>query len=64
MRKYNVRFYSDDNYVFTVTNNELYIEEYDYIIDTKLKKQLKTLQIDDNPIIMICRADNSSEADE
>ena len=64
MRKYNVRFYSDDNYVFTVTNNELYIEEYDYIIDTKLKKQLKTLQIDDNPIIRICRADNSSEADE
>ncbi len=64
MRKYNVRFYSDDSYVFTVTNNELYIKEYDYIIDTKLKEQLKTLQIDDNPIIRICRANNSFKADE
>ena len=61
MRKYNVRFYSDENFVFTVANNELYIEEFDYIIDTKLKEQLEALQIDDNPVIRICTIENPSE---
>jgi len=45
-------------------SDELYIKEYDYIIDAKLKEQLKTLQSDDNPVIRICRADNASETDE
>lgn len=61
MRKYNVRFYSDENFVFTVANNELYIEEFDYIIDAKLKEQLEALQIDKNPVIRICPIEKSSE---
>lgn len=61
MRKYNVRFYLDENFVFTVANNELYIEEFDYIIDAKLKEQLEALQIDENPVIRICPIEKSSE---
>lgn len=56
--KYNVSFYSDKNYLFTIADNELYIDGKEYLVDSALKNQLGNIAIDDNPIIRICKIDH------
>ena len=53
--KYKVNFYSYENYLFTIFDNELYIDGNSKIKDKKIQDELSAVSIDDNPIIRICK---------
>lgn len=53
--KYQVRFYSDENYLFAVANNELFIDGRESFVNSTLKSQFNDIKIDDNPVIRISK---------
>lgn len=55
IKKYKVNFYSYENYLFTIFDNELYIDGNSKIKDKKIQDELSAVSIDDNPIIRICK---------
>ena len=56
--KYHVSFYSDKNYLFTIADNELYLDGKGHFVDSALKNHLGNIVIDDNPIIRICKVEH------
>lgn len=56
--KYQVKFYSDRNYLFVIANNELFIDGRESFVNSTLKSQFNDIKFDDNPVIRICKVPN------
>lgn len=56
--KYQVKFYSDEDYLFVIANNELFIDSRASFVNPTLESQFDDIKIDDNPIIRICKIPN------